>query len=486
MKYLVTVFLFLVGGGYFVVMSSELVSSFFDTLLSTCVSSVSSEIVDQASCIDCFDLAALDDETIVLAYSRGYEEHYVKAAKMDANSGISYSDNSSFSELDFTNSIRNYSISDEKFIVSYGNQGGFSLKLGGVVENINNTITIDWGEELHFGLELFPEGVRFLGGVSITDSTFMIVFYDDLFDGMKSTIVEIDENNDLSYNIVSEINSFNAVRLPRDFDIKKLSNEKIIFSNSNSGVCKILTINDDSSITSWSSNSFAFNLYESKINVINDSLFLLGYTHENLINIVMAQITESNEILYSDPFIYEAFLDVTVFNFVNLSSTEFVMVHGKGLGDNGYILSGEILDNQISFCEEITFEDNIIFDPRVMIKKGFNDKVTLMYLNSDYNIILSCANSEEIVSTHDYSNEGSSDLHVFPNPSSNGEITIKIDETENSYESYTVYSMKGEIVLHNLFNGNADGDINLSLPQGVYVIVLNSEKEKKLSKIVIE
>ncbi len=78
-------------------------------------------------------------------------------------------------------------------------------------------------------------------------------------------------------------------------------------------------------------------------------------------------------------------------------------------------------------------------------------------------------------------------LLIYPNPSTNGQVTLKSNLLENKTE-LEIYSISGALVLKKKLDQNTAKKIvlNLSLPSGIYFLKLSDEPEIKLQKLIVK
>lgn len=78
---------------------------------------------------------------------------------------------------------------------------------------------------------------------------------------------------------------------------------------------------------------------------------------------------------------------------------------------------------------------------------------------------------------------------IYPNPSTDGYITLKFDPRPEIEIDYTVYSMIGEVIIHGKLNGLLTDKVKLDLssqPQGTYFIRLSDGKKRITKRITLK
>ena len=78
-----------------------------------------------------------------------------------------------------------------------------------------------------------------------------------------------------------------------------------------------------------------------------------------------------------------------------------------------------------------------------------------------------------------------SQVKVYPNPSTNGRLTIEMKDSKSKTANIQIYTATGMQVYNKYFEPNGSISINSCLTKGLYLLVVNTDGNKSSQKIVI-
>ena len=79
-----------------------------------------------------------------------------------------------------------------------------------------------------------------------------------------------------------------------------------------------------------------------------------------------------------------------------------------------------------------------------------------------------------------------SSVNVWPNPSANGNFTVKLKDSKSQSATIKIYSVTGQQVYNRNFENNESMNVNTGLNKGMYLMVVGTNGNSSTQKILIK
>lgn len=119
--------------------------------------------------------------------------------------------------------------------------------------------------------------------------------------------------------------------------------------------------------------------------------------------------------------------------------------------------------------------------PNVTVATGQNKKLKVVFEKGGFDI--NWINFVKVNTTDIQESANVEDIRIYPNPASN---VINIKSPDFRYTKIEIYNLEGKRLLSKNTNYIPENTIQLSLPEGQYILSLSNQEEKKTVKFVVK
>jgi hypothetical protein len=428
-----------------------------------------------------YSVAALSSGRFVVAYNKGgYWEGRLRIGNIQSDTVVTFGDPYTFTSDMSLNGVEVTKLSDKRFLLTFSTNYGTSIQAGEVLE------------ENHIGMGpsflLKDDDYNIYSQIALSDTTFLIAYYDSDSDYGKCAFGRIDEFLELS---LDSIYSFTGESISNStyISIDTLSKSKFVIAYGYwDGKAIIGSIDNNDKITFGSSYNFTLNeSYFINVVGLDENRFVVVYTDDYWTMkgaAVLGNISGNDQITCSGKFFFNN-TETRGVSATKLTSGNIIIAFNTtGDEGKGYLVKTEIVDNTVNFSERVIHNDYVINCANPLSSLD-DPRFIVLYLDAEYYYgYLRICRIAETAGPASSENDLLRNYSIYPNPS-NGHLYIQTPGKDENID-VRLFDLNGRIVHDFKYSSDRISIQTNSFQKGTYVIQVINGSTILTEKIILE